>query len=152
MVIVTWDEKEHSDQWSWDKTQERSPKNKGFCLYFLQVIQWIENWNICAKEFKNPLFHKIWAPQQHHCQVCLKSFLAVQVPNQFQICQRDMAKCHGQWCSGTRQTREEQVCCCILRKSTIPLSAVTTLTLLICYVTQDISWQTTSCTLCLDQI
>lgn len=120
MVIVTWDEKERSDQWSWDKTQERIPKNKGFCLCFLQVIQWIENCNICAKEFKNPLFHTTWAPQQHHCQVCLKSFLAVQVPNQFQICQRNVAKCHVQWCSRTRQTWEEQVCCYMLRKAPSP--------------------------------
>lgn len=42
---------------------------------------------MCVEEFKNPLFHKIWAPQPRHCQACLKSFLGVQVPNQFQIYQ-----------------------------------------------------------------
>lgn len=106
----------------------------------------IENWNICAKELKNPLFHKTWAPQQFHCQACLKSFLAVQVSNQFQIYQGDMARCHVQWRSGTRPT-QEQVCYCIPRKSTIPMSAQSQPWFFWYVMQEDISWQTTSCTL-----
>lgn len=123
MVFVTWDEKEHSDQWSWDKTQERRTKDSASAFCNCTGTLTIENWNTCVKEFKNPLFHKTQAPQQGHCQAFLKSFLAAQVPNQFQICQRDMAKCHVQWCSGTRKTWEEQVCYCIMRKNTIHMSA-----------------------------
>lgn len=102
---------------------------------------------ICAKELKNPLFHKTWAPQQFHCQACLKSFLAVQVSNQFQIHQGDMARCHVQWRSGTRPTQEEQVCYCIPRKSTIPMSAQSQPWFFWYVMQEDISWQTTSCTL-----
>lgn len=86
MFFVTQNERDHSDHWSWDKGSTRKKFWEQRILPLLPASDTktltIERWGVCTEEFKNPLFHETWATKQCHCQACLKSFLAVQVPNQ----------------------------------------------------------------------